>query len=85
MAVPKIGAGGFFIQTERQFFFLIMSFAAIATLVAKNIARTKIGRSFVAIVIVISRRKLSGFRSPIARIFMAFAISASSMPAWLDA
>jgi branched-chain amino acid transport system permease protein len=49
MAVPKIGAGGFFIQTERQFFFLIMSFAAIATLVAKNIARTKIGRSFVAI------------------------------------
>lgn len=49
MAVPKIGTGGYYIQTELQFFFLIMFFAAIATLVAKNLARTKIGRSFVAI------------------------------------
>jgi len=49
MAVPKIGAAGFFIETERQFFYLIMFFAVIATVVAKNLARTKIGRSFVAI------------------------------------
>ncbi|HQN25495.1 MAG TPA: branched-chain amino acid ABC transporter permease [Syntrophales bacterium] len=49
MAVPKIGAGGFVIETERQYFFLIMSFAVLATLVAKNLARTKIGRCFVAI------------------------------------
>ncbi len=49
MAVPKIGTEGFSIETERQFFYLIMFFAAIATIVAKNIARTKIGRSFVAI------------------------------------
>jgi branched-chain amino acid transport system permease protein len=49
MAVPKIGTSGFFIETERQFFYLIMFFAVIATLVAKNLARTKIGRSFVAI------------------------------------
>ncbi len=49
MAVPKIGTEGFFIETERQFFYLIMFFAAVATLVAKNLARTKIGRSFVAI------------------------------------
>ncbi|PKN04573.1 MAG: branched-chain amino acid ABC transporter permease [Deltaproteobacteria bacterium HGW-Deltaproteobacteria-9] len=49
MAVPKIGMEGFYIETERQFFFLIMFFAVIAAFVAKNIARTKIGRSFVAI------------------------------------
>ena len=49
MAVPKIGTESFSIETERQFFYLIMFFAAIATIVAKNIARTKIGRSFVAI------------------------------------
>jgi branched-chain amino acid transport system permease protein len=49
MAVPKIGMAGFLIETERHFFYLIMFFAAVATLAAKNIARTKIGRSFVAI------------------------------------
>jgi len=49
MAIPKIGADGFFIETERQYFFLIMFFAVLATLAAKNIARTKIGRCFVAI------------------------------------
>ncbi|HOD28924.1 MAG TPA: branched-chain amino acid ABC transporter permease [Syntrophales bacterium] len=49
MAVPKIGAGGVLIETERQYFFLIMSFAVLATLVAKNLVRTKIGRCFVAI------------------------------------
>ncbi len=49
MAVPKIGMEGFYIETERQFFFLVMFFVVIAAFVAKNIARTKIGRSFVAI------------------------------------
>ena len=49
MAVPKIGTGGFLIETERQYFYLIIFFAALATLVAKNLVRTKIGRCFVAI------------------------------------
>lgn len=49
MAVPKISFGGFTIRTERQFYFLIMAAAAIAAIFAKNIARTKIGRCFVAI------------------------------------
>ena len=49
MAVPKISFGGFTIRTERQFYFLIRAAAAIAAIFAKNIARTKIGRCFVAI------------------------------------
>lgn len=49
MAVKRIGIGDYVIKTERQFFYLIMICAALATLCAKNIVRTKIGRSFIAI------------------------------------
>jgi len=49
MAVPKISFGTFTVRTERQFYFLIMTAATIAVIFAKNIARTKIGRCFVAI------------------------------------
>lgn len=49
MGVKKIDIGDFTIKTERHFFYLIMTFAALAALCTKNIARTKIGRSFIAI------------------------------------
>jgi branched-chain amino acid transport system permease protein len=49
MAVKRIGIGDFVIKTERQYFYIIMAFAALAVLSAKNLVRTKIGRSFIAI------------------------------------
>jgi len=49
MAVKRIGIGGFTIMTERHYFYLIMGFAALAAICAKNLVRTKIGRNFIAI------------------------------------
>jgi branched-chain amino acid transport system permease protein len=49
MAVERIRIGDFIIKTERQYFYLIMIFATLGTLCAKNIVRTKIGRNFIAI------------------------------------
>ena len=49
MAVKRIGIGGFTIKTQQHYFYLIMSFAALAAICAKNLVRTKIGRNFIAI------------------------------------
>jgi len=49
MAVNRIGIGGFIIKSEMHYFYLIMTFAALATVCAKNLVRSKVGRSFVAI------------------------------------
>jgi branched-chain amino acid transport system permease protein len=49
MAVKRIQIGGLVIKTEGQYFYLLAGFAALATICAKNIARSKIGRSFIAI------------------------------------
>jgi len=49
LAVPRIQFASFVVETERHFYFLILITAALATLAAKNIARSKIGRCFVAI------------------------------------
>ncbi|MBW1668084.1 MAG: branched-chain amino acid ABC transporter permease [Deltaproteobacteria bacterium] len=49
MAVRRISIYKFAFRTEKQHFYLITGFAAIAVISAKNIARSKIGRSFVAI------------------------------------
>jgi branched-chain amino acid transport system permease protein len=49
MAVKRISLGGFVIRTESQFFYFIVLIVALATLCAKNITRSKIGRNFVAI------------------------------------
>jgi branched-chain amino acid transport system permease protein len=49
MAAKKITIGEFTVKTEMQYFYLIMIFAALSTLCAKNIVRTKIGRSFIAV------------------------------------
>jgi branched-chain amino acid transport system permease protein len=49
MAVKRISLGDFQIKTQRQYFYLITTFAFLAVLVTKNIVRSKIGRSFIAI------------------------------------
>ncbi|MCP4681817.1 MAG: branched-chain amino acid ABC transporter permease, partial [Desulfobacterales bacterium] len=49
MGVPRISFGEVTIKTERAFFYLIMAIAMLSVVCAKNIARTKIGRCFVAI------------------------------------
>lgn len=49
MAVKKAHILGFTFTTEKAYFYLIVSLACLAALCAKNLARTKIGRSFVAI------------------------------------
>jgi branched-chain amino acid transport system permease protein len=49
MPVKRIILGSYVFRTERQYFYLIMLTAALATLCAKNMVRTKIGRCFIAI------------------------------------
>ena len=49
LAVKRVRLGGFVIKSERQFCYLVMTFAALATICAKNLVRTKIGRNFIAI------------------------------------
>jgi len=49
MPVQPIDLLGLVIKTEREFFFLILVIASLATLCAKNLVRSKIGRSFIAI------------------------------------
>ncbi len=48
-AVPRVSLGGWVIRTEWQYFYFSTAFAALAVIVGKNIARSKIGRSFTAI------------------------------------
>ncbi len=49
MAVKRISIGGLVLTTEGHYFYFFIAFAALATLCAKNIVRSKIGRSFIAI------------------------------------
>lgn len=49
MGVPRVSLVGLVIKTERQYYYLIMVFAALAAVVAKNLVRTKIGRNLIAI------------------------------------
>ena len=49
MAVKPVGLGGHLIKTERQFFCLIAIVAALSIMCGKNLIRSKIGRSFIAI------------------------------------
>jgi branched-chain amino acid transport system permease protein len=49
LAVRRISVCSLVVRTEGQFFYFVTAIAALATLCAKNIARSKIGRSFVAI------------------------------------
>lgn len=75
MSVRRISLGSYVFRTEKQYFYLIMSAAALATLCAKNIVRTKIGRCFIAIRDRDTAAEAMGI--PIAKYkVMAFAISA---------
>jgi len=49
ISVPYAAIGGFVFQSEGSLFYLIMVIVALSTFFAKNLARTKIGRAFVAI------------------------------------
>ncbi len=49
MSVKRIGIGNWMLKTERQFFYFIMVFTVFSVFITKNIARSKIGRSFIAI------------------------------------
>jgi len=46
-AAPTLG--GFIFKTERDMYFLIIVFTILATFLASNLVRTKIGRAFIAI------------------------------------
>ncbi len=49
ISVPLASIGGFVFKSEASQFYLIMSIAVICTFFAKNLARTRVGRAFVAI------------------------------------
>jgi branched-chain amino acid transport system permease protein len=49
LSVKPISVLGVSITREQDFFYIAVGFAFLATLCAKNIARSKIGRSFIAI------------------------------------
>jgi len=49
IAVPYASIGGFVFDSEASQFYLIMVIVVICTFFAKNLARTRVGRAFVAI------------------------------------
>jgi branched-chain amino acid transport system permease protein len=49
MAVKRIQLGSYVIKTEAEYFYFIITLATLAIMTAKNIVRSKIGRSFIAI------------------------------------
>lgn len=49
MSVKRIQFGSYVVKTEAEYFYFIIILAALAVITAKNIVRSKIGRSFIAI------------------------------------
>ena len=49
LAVPKPKIGSIVLKSKASYFYLVMIIACLATLLAKNIVRTRAGRAFVAI------------------------------------
>jgi branched-chain amino acid transport system permease protein len=49
LPVPKPRIGSFVFKSKSSYFYLVMAFATLSTLLAKNIIRTRSGRAFVAI------------------------------------
>jgi branched-chain amino acid transport system permease protein len=49
LPVPKPKIGSFVFKSKVSYFYLVMAFAALSTLVTRNIIRTRAGRAFVAI------------------------------------
>ena len=49
MSVPTVSIGGFVFKTETSQFYLIMVITAICVFFAKNLARGRVGRAFIAV------------------------------------
>jgi branched-chain amino acid transport system permease protein len=49
LAVPRPEIGDFVFKSKASYFYLVMIIACLATFVAKNIVRTRVGRAFIAI------------------------------------
>jgi branched-chain amino acid transport system permease protein len=49
LSVPRPAIGKFSLGSKANYFYLVMGFACLATLLAKNIVRTRAGRAFIAI------------------------------------
>lgn len=49
LSVPRPEIAGFVLKSKASYFYLVMVFACLATLLAKNIVRTRAGRAFIAI------------------------------------
>jgi branched-chain amino acid transport system permease protein len=49
LSVPRPAIGGLMLGSKTNYFYLVMIIACVATLLAKNIVRTRAGRAFVAI------------------------------------
>jgi len=49
LAVPRPAIGGFVFKSKSSYFYLVMIVACLATFLAQNIVRTRVGRAFVAI------------------------------------
>jgi len=47
--VPYASIGGFVFNTDARQFYLVMTIAVLCTFFAKNLARTRVGRAFIAI------------------------------------
>jgi branched-chain amino acid transport system permease protein len=49
LSVPKPAIGSIVLSSKANYFYLVMAFTCLATLLAKNIVRTRAGRAFIAI------------------------------------
>jgi branched-chain amino acid transport system permease protein len=49
LPLPRAAIGGISLGSKANYFYLVMGFTCLATLVAKNIVRTRAGRAFIAI------------------------------------
>ena len=49
LSIPRPEIAGFVIKSKASYFILVMIIACIATYLAKNIVRTRVGRAFIAI------------------------------------
>jgi branched-chain amino acid transport system permease protein len=49
LAVPRPRIAGIILKSKEGYFYLVMIFAILSTIVAKNLVRTRVGRAFIAI------------------------------------
>jgi branched-chain amino acid transport system permease protein len=49
LPVPRPEIGGFVLQSKASYFYLVIVLAILATFLAKNLVRTRVGRAFIAI------------------------------------